>query len=51
MTDGRAATGARIAALAKGRRKRAFMMGCLEAAGQRAAVEIQLAAQSLREGD
>lgn len=30
MADGRAAAGARKAALAKGRRKRAFMVGYLE---------------------
>jgi hypothetical protein len=49
MADGRTAVGARKAALAKGRRRRAFMLGYLEVAGQRAAVEAQLAVWSLRE--
>jgi hypothetical protein len=48
MTDGRTAVGARKAALAKGRRRRAFMLGCLEVAGQRVAGEVQLGVGSWR---
>jgi hypothetical protein len=51
MAAGRTAVGARKAALAKGRRKREFMLGDLEFAGQRAAVGVQLIVWSLREGE
>jgi hypothetical protein len=51
MAAGRTAVGARKAALAKGRRKREFMLGDLEFAGQRAAVGVQLIIWSLREGE
>jgi hypothetical protein len=52
IIDGRAAAGARkAAALAKGRRKRAFMVGYLEFAGQRAAAETQLGGIELARGE